>query len=87
MASQIVKVAVSLPKKEFIAQEKARKALGKSRSAVLSQALSLWLKKLEEEKEIQKYIEGYKKQPETKEEIKEITALSKAAFRSEAWRE
>lgn len=87
MASQIVKVAISLPKKEFIAQEKARKALGKSRSAVITQALNLWLKKLEEEKEIQRYIEGYKKQPETDEEVEEITNISKEVLMAQEWKE
>lgn len=69
MASQTVKIAVSLPKAEFRAVEKWRRELKKSRSAVIADAIRHWLKAQQEAEDVRRYIEGYRKYPETEEEM------------------
>ena len=85
MPTNAVKIAISLPKKDFKLLEAVRKKIGISRSALIDKALRSWLAKKEEEEMVRQYIEGYRRYPETPEEIKEHEALAKAAF--EGWDE
>ncbi|MEM4721006.1 MAG: hypothetical protein QXT73_02950 [Candidatus Methanomethylicaceae archaeon] len=85
MPSEIVKIGVSLPKKKFSAVEKMRKKLKKTRSALIAEAISLWIKEKQEEELVRQYVAGYKKHPETKKERKEILTISQEALASEEW--
>ncbi len=69
MPVQTIKVAISLPKEEFRALEKRRRKLKQTRSAVVTEAIRYWLKAQEEAEDVRRYIEGYQKHPETKEEM------------------
>ena len=60
-----VKVAVSLPKEQFRLAERRRRRLHVSRSAMVREALSQWLKSLEEQEAIRRYVEGYQRRPES----------------------
>ena len=75
-----LKVAISLPKKDFQRIEQVRKRLKLHRSAAIDQAIQFWLKNLEEQEKIRQYELGYLKHPES---LKEITAMEKTA--AAAW--
>jgi len=87
MAIRTVKVAVSLPKEQFEQLERLRKQLKLSRSALVSQAIRQFLKIHREEEDIRRYIEGYRKYPETEEELAEAAALARLALAAEEWEE
>jgi Arc/MetJ-type ribon-helix-helix transcriptional regulator len=80
-----VKVAVSLPKEQFRLMERQRRLLKVSRSAAVRQAIHRWLQSLEEQAAIQQYIEGYRRHPESSEEIKAIEQASVEALQHETW--
>ena len=54
-----VKIAASLPADQFAALEKARRQLGLKRSAVVQEALALWLAARQEGEAAARYVEGY----------------------------
>ncbi|MFQ5794982.1 MAG: ribbon-helix-helix protein, CopG family [Candidatus Bipolaricaulia bacterium] len=87
MASQTVKVAVSLPKEEFQAVEQLRKQLEISRSALITEAIRYWLNAKQKEEEIRHYIEGYQRYPETAEEISEVATIAQKTLMAEEWEE
>ena len=75
MSTKAVKVAISLPKEDFKLLEAIRKRIGISRSALIDRAIRSWLAKQEEKEMVRQYIEGYKRHPETPEEIKELEEI------------
>ena len=83
MPTNAVKIAISIPKKDFKLLETVRKKIGISRSALIDRAIHSWLAKKEEEEMVRQYIEGYKRHPETPEELKELNVLSKLGLK--AW--
>lgn len=83
MAISTVKTGVSLPKDEYQQLEKIRRKMGLSRSALFKKVLSSWLKNLQEQEKVKRYIEGYKKHPESVREIKAIEKASAEAFLAE----
>lgn len=87
MPAQTVKVAISLPKEEFRALEKRRRQLKQSRSAVIAKAIRQWLKAQQEAEDVQRYVEGYQKYPETEEEMAEAAALARMALADVEWEE
>lgn len=80
-----VKVAVSLPKAQFQLAEKQRRVLHVSRSAMVRDALANWLKSFEEQQDVQRYIEGYRKHPQSPGEIRAMAHASAKALQHEAW--
>lgn len=58
------KIAISLPRKTYETVEKLRHELGLGRSAVIFEALGLWLKAQERKKLEAQYTRGYRKKPE-----------------------
>ncbi len=76
MAARTVKVAISLPKEEFDAVERLRQELGLSRSALIARALRAWLEERSEEQQIRRYLEGYRRNPESEKEIAEAASLA-----------
>lgn len=80
MAVGTVKTAISLPKEEYQLLEKIRREMGISRSALFEKAVSFWLRELQEQKKVKRYIEGYRKHPESVAEIKAMEKASAEAF-------
>lgn len=70
------KVAVSVPTDLFEAVERARRESGKSRSAVVQEALRQWLRHAAELGLVREYEAGYRRHPERKDEIDEATATA-----------
>ena len=79
------KVAVSIPKDLYQALERARKKNGKSRSAVVQNALRHWLNQQQEAEQVRQYVEGYRRMPETEEETARVDAVSRRALLTEEW--
>jgi len=77
------KIAISLPKDDFKRIEEIRKELGSQRSAVVDMAIQFWLKSLDAAKEVERYEDGYRKKPESLEEIKAMEKVSAEAFYEE----
>ena len=78
-----VKVAVSLPKEQFRLAERRRRLLHVSRSAMVREALSRWLKAMEEDEAVRRYVEGYQRHPESKRSWKAIERMQVEAIAKE----
>ncbi len=85
MSIQSVKVAISLPKEIMAEVEDFRHRLGLGRSQAILQAVSLWLKKAQEDAMDKKYISGYKKNPENPKEISPLFFVGLDGFSKEKW--
>jgi len=59
-----VKIATSVPAEQFRNLEAVRKQLGLKRSAVIQEALALWLAGKKSADSVQAYLRGYMGQPE-----------------------
>ena len=78
-----LKIAISLPKEDFYKIEKIRKRLGFGRSNMIDRAIRFWLSRLEQEELVRRYQEGYRKKPESIQEIKAMEKASAEAFKEE----
>lgn len=87
MPTKTVKVAISLPLKEYRQIEKLRKQLRISRSAVISEALKRWIAASHEQEKIRAYVESYRRSPETASEQKIFKSLAGTILASEEWNE
>ncbi len=85
MSKTATKVAISMPHELYRALEQVRKKNGMSRSAILQEALRLWLKRQQEAEWSRQYIEGYRKKPETRREIEAAMAMAIPALSTEEW--
>ena len=80
MSAKTVKVAISLPKATMNEIEALRHDLHLPRSRAIFEAVSMWLKKKHEEKQIKQYVDAYRKKPEGRDP--EIEAMYKAGLSS-----
>ena len=83
----MAKIAISLPDEVYQAVEKARLANGESRSQFFRRAVEERLRRAREREDVEQYIRGYQKYPETKEEIALAEATLHYAFDNESWEE
>jgi len=65
----MAKIAISLPEETLQAVEKERLATGMSRSEFFRRAVEEHLRRVKEREDVEQYIKGYLKYPETKDEI------------------
>lgn len=85
MAKLARKVAVSIPGTLYRAVERVRKASGKSRSAVVQDALRHWLDAQVQAALVREYEAGYRRRPEGRREIKAAEAAAVRLLSSEEW--
>ena len=78
-----LKIAISLPKEDFYKLEQIRKKLGFGRSTIIDKAIRFWLGYREQEELIKRYQEGYRKKPESLEEIGAMEQAAAEAFKEE----
>lgn len=83
--SKTIKIAISLPEDLLEAAERERIARGESRSEFFRQALQNLLRQKRERDAIERYVAGYREQPETDEEVQAAYASSQAALAQEPW--
>ena len=77
------KVAVSLPEDLYRAVERVRRRNGKTRSAVMQDALRYWLRHQAEIALVREYEEGYRRRPEGRREIDAAMATAIGLLRDE----
>ncbi len=80
-----VKIATSVPAEQFRNLEAVRKQLGLKRSAVVQEALALWLAGKEAADGIQAYLRGYIDQPEDAVEAGGLVEAWAEGMESEDW--
>jgi len=85
MRSATRKVAISMPAPLYQAIERVRKATGKTRSAVLQDALRHWLEHQSEAALVREYEAGYRRRPEGRREIKAAEAAAVRLLATEEW--
>lgn len=85
MAKLATKVAVSIPGPLYRAVERVRKASGKSRSAVVQDALRHWLDCQAQAVLVREYEAGYRRQPEGRREIQAAEAAAVRLLSTEEW--
>lgn len=79
------KVAVSIPAELSRAVEAIRKKSGKSRSAIVQDALRYWLRSQANAAMIREYQAGYRRTPETAREVKAAEAAATHLFSTDDW--
>ena len=85
MAKMATKVAVSLPTDLYRAVERLRKKSGRTRSAVMQDALRHWLRHRAEIALVSEYEEGYRRTPEGRREIEAAEAAAVRLLAAEKW--
>ena len=85
MARPATKVAISIPSGLYQAVERLRKASGKSRSAVIQDALRPWLDSQVQAALVREYEAGYRRKPEGRREIKAAEAAAVRLLSAEDW--
>lgn len=83
----MAKIAISIPDETFREVEKERLARGVSRSEFFRHAVEEHLRRAKEREDIQQYIRGYQKYPETRDEQAVAESTLHYAFDEEAWEE
>lgn len=79
------KIAVSVPAPLLERLEAVRRRSGRSRSALVAEALQAWLDQAEPDDDDRRYVEGYLKHPERTEETAGVAAAAIASW--EPWDE
>ncbi|MBW1811714.1 MAG: ribbon-helix-helix protein, CopG family [Deltaproteobacteria bacterium] len=83
--AQSAKIAISLPKSLVRLMERERKRTGETRSAFVRRAVRLLFQEKEHMLQVSEYVEGYRAQPETEEEIATAEAEASELFSREPW--
>ena len=83
--SRVAKVTISLDAETLDAVERRRAALQQSRSEYIREAVVRALRDEQEEQDIQRYLEGYRRLPESDEEVQAAHALASAVLAQEPW--
>ena len=85
MAKPATKVAVSIPYGLYRAIERVRKVSGRSRSAIIQDALRHWLNSQAHATLVREYEAGYRREPEGRHEIKAAEAAAVRLLSTEDW--
>ena len=81
----MAKIAISLPEETLQAVEKERLARGLSRSEFSRRAVEEHLRREKEREDVEQYIQGYLKYPETKEDIALAEATLEYVMAENPW--
>ena len=85
MSERVTKVGVSIPTALYEAVERVRRRRGSTRSAVVGEALDLWLLRQREAAQVKQYEAGYRRKPETRREIAGAAAAAVRLLATEDW--
>jgi len=85
MAKPATKVAVSIPSGLYQAIERVRKVSGRSRSAIIQDALRHWLNSQTHATLVREYEAGYRREPEGRREIKAAEAAAVRLLSTDDW--
>lgn len=81
----VQKVAFSLPQPLYRTVEQARRRTRQSRSAVMQEALRLWIERDQEATRIRQYVDGYRKKPEAPGEVAGLEAAGLEPWTDLPW--
>jgi len=79
------KIAISLPADMLEVVEKERVAKGESRSEFFRRAVEALLRQQREHAEVERYVQGYQKVPESDEEVEAAHRAGSAILTEEPW--
>ena len=82
--SKAVKIAISLPPELLEAADQKRQEQGETRSEFFRHAVEALLRRAQEQEAVQRYLQGYRAQPETDEEVEAMQRASGAVFEQAA---
>lgn len=82
---QVEKITISISREILHKIEEMRKETGESRSALIQRAMQKLLKEREKAGRVRRYVEGYRLQPETKEEIEAAELSASELLAREPW--
>jgi metal-responsive CopG/Arc/MetJ family transcriptional regulator len=85
MPKGATKIAISMPPDLARAVERIRKRSGKSRSAIVQDALRHWLTVHDRTELVRDYEAGYRRNPETRREIKAAEAAAVRLLSTDEW--
>ncbi len=80
------KIAISLPTELLRAADRECEARGQSRSEFFRGAVERLIAEEREREAVERYIESYRKYPETEEEVAAAYAMSSEALAKESWK-
>ena len=81
----MAKIAISLPEGVYEALEKSRAKRGVSRSEYIRDAVEERLRREKQQADIERYIQGYLRDPETPEEMAWVEQVGVEALASLPW--
>jgi metal-responsive CopG/Arc/MetJ family transcriptional regulator len=79
------KVAITVSADVLAEAERERKRTGESRSAVFERALMMYFADQRAVEAARRYVDGYRRAPETAAEIRVVTAAAMSALAAEPW--
>ena len=85
MPKVATKVAMSMPEELYRAVEHIRKKSGRTRSAIMQEALRFWLQQQRYRRFIREYESGYRRKPESRREIEVAEAAAVSLLSSQEW--
>ncbi|NJL28201.1 MAG: hypothetical protein HC897_10060 [Thermoanaerobaculia bacterium] len=80
-----VRVAFNVPPTLFESMEAERHERGESRSEFFRSAVQAFLRDLQNRKDVERYVQGYREHPERAEEIEALRSASYATLAEEPW--
>jgi metal-responsive CopG/Arc/MetJ family transcriptional regulator len=83
--SKAVKIAISLSLELLEAADQKRQDRGETRSEFFRHAVEALLRREQEQDAVQRYLQGYRAQPETAEEVEAMHQASNAVFEQAPW--
>ena len=86
MSQNRVKVALSFPSSLFHKVENLRRKEGRSRSAIVTEALSAWIERRKIKEEVKRYEKAYLDCPEPLEEVKAFESAATMILSQEEWK-
>jgi len=83
--ARVAKIAISLPEEVLAAVEQQRKDSGESRSEFFRRAAEMLLRRQREQEMSDRYVEAYRRMPETEEEVEAARSAASAILAGEPW--
>ena len=83
--SKTSKIAISLPEDMLEVVERERMAKGESRSEFFRRAVEAFLRQQRERADVERYVRGYRKMPESAEEVEAAHVAGSAILAGEPW--
>ena len=81
------KVAISVSADVLAAADRLSRETGESRSAVYERAIRAYLASREHAEQSRRYVDGYRRSPESARELSTVLAASLPSFAAEPWDE